>query len=141
MDKYYDDSMRMDDLETEMTNRELKEYIDRKVSDACQMSLAHDSNISPGFTMTTSSDKMVKIDMSDKHLGDDSQDNIECIDYILDKNLNYCLGNAIQYISKCSLSTDASIDAKYKAIENLRKAIEYLNKEIERIDRSTIKNS
>ena len=132
MDKYYDDSMRMDDLETEMTNRELKEYIDRKVSDACQMSLAHDSDILPGFTMTTS---------SDKYLGDASQDNIECIDYILDKNLNYCLGNAIQYISKCGLSIDASIDAKYKAIENLRKAIEFLNKEIERIDRFTIKNS
>lgn len=132
MDKYYDDSMRMDDLETEMTNRELKEYIDRKVSDACQMSLAHDSDILPGFTMTTS---------SDKDIGDDNQDNIECIDYILDKNLNYCLGNAIQYISKCDLSTDASIDAKYKAIENLRKAIEYLNTEIERIDRSTVKNS
>lgn len=132
MDKYYDDSMRMDDLETEMTNRELKEYIDRKISDACQMSLAHDSDILPGFTMTTSSDKDV---------GDDSQDNIECIDYILDKNLNYCLGNAIQYISKCDLSNNASIDAKYKAIENLRKAIEYLNTEIERIDRSTVKNS
>jgi len=132
VDKYYDDSMRMDDLETEMTNRELKEYIDRKISDACQMSLAHDSDILPGFTMTTS---------SDKDAGDDSQDNIECIDYILDKNLNYCLGNAIQYISKCDLSNNASIDAKYKAIENLRKAIEYLNTEIERIDRSTVKNS
>lgn len=132
MNKYYDDSMRMYDLETEMTTRELKEYIDKKVSDACQMSLAHDSDILPGFTMTTS---------LDKHIGDDSQDNIDCIDYILDKNLNYCLGNAIQHISNCSLSNDASIDAKYKAIENLRKAIEYLNKEIERLDRSTIKNS
>lgn len=145
MDKYYADPMRMDDLETEMTTRELKDYMDKKVSasSARQMSLAHSSDILPGFTMTTSSDpdEIIKIDMSGKPVIDDSQDNIEYIDYILDKNLNYCLGNAIKYISNCNLSSDASIDTKYKAIENLRKAIEYLNKEIERIDRSTIKNS
>lgn len=47
---------------------------------------------------------------------------IECIDYILDKNLSYCLGNAVKYITRC--------EHKGKKVEDLEKAIWYINEEI-----------
>lgn len=65
----------------------------------------------------------------------------EAINVIEAWDLNFSLGSAIKYISRCGLKPDASLDNKYKAIEDLRKAIWYLNREIERIDKSTVKNS
>lgn len=47
---------------------------------------------------------------------------IECIDYIIDKKLGYCLGNAVKYITRC--------EHKGKKIEDLEKAIWYINEEI-----------
>lgn len=49
---------------------------------------------------------------------------IEVIDYIEDKNLGFCLGNAIKYISR------AGRKDPNKEIEDLRKAVWYLNRRI-----------
>lgn len=48
---------------------------------------------------------------------------IECIDYITDKQFNFCLGNAVKYITRAG--------HKINAIEDLKKAAWYINKEIE----------
>lgn len=48
---------------------------------------------------------------------------IECIDYITDKGLNFCLGNAVKYITRAGHKNDA--------IEDLKKAAWYINHEIE----------
>lgn len=50
---------------------------------------------------------------------------IEVIDYIIDKDFNFCLGNAIKYISRAGKKNPD------KKIEDLEKAIWYINKEIE----------
>lgn len=50
--------------------------------------------------------------------------NIEVIDYIEDKNLNFNLGNAIKYISRC--------EEKGNKEEDIKKAIWYLNRELGR---------
>ena len=55
---------------------------------------------------------------------------IECIDYILDKNLSYCLGNAVKYVTRC--------EHKGKKVEDLEKAIWYINEEI-RLTKSLLK--
>lgn len=48
---------------------------------------------------------------------------IECIDYIRDKGFDFCLGNAIKYITRAG--------HKDNAIEDLKKAIKYIEFEIE----------
>ncbi|WP_295630368.1 DUF3310 domain-containing protein [uncultured Mitsuokella sp.] len=53
---------------------------------------------------------------------------IECIDYINSHNFNFCLGNAIKYITRAGYKTD---DPR----EDLRKAIQYLEFELERIEK------
>lgn len=50
--------------------------------------------------------------------------NIECIDFIIDKGLNFCLGNAIKYIVRCN--------HKGKKREDLLKAKQYINFELEK---------
>ena len=52
---------------------------------------------------------------------------IECIDYILDQELNFCRGNAVKYIVRAGLKD------KSKEIEDLQKAVFYLNREIENL--------
>ena len=52
--------------------------------------------------------------------------NIETIDYIEDKNLNFHLGNAVKYISR------AGKKDKDKTIEDLNKAVWYLNRYIDK---------
>lgn len=136
MDKYYDDSMRMDDVETELEYREIKEYVNQKIEEATSNSLCLESEASviPEFTITkTENNDLLEIDMmlDSKYPENDpvnhpshyTQGKIECIDYILDKKFNYCLGNAIKYITRCNY--------KGKKIEDLEKAIFYLKKEIE----------
>lgn len=54
------------------------------------------------------------------------QGKIECIDYIIDKKLPFCLGNAIKYITRCELKNGGK-----NRIEDLRKAVFYINKQIE----------
>lgn len=50
---------------------------------------------------------------------------IEVIDYIEDKHLGFCLGNAVKYISRCQLKYGGK-----KRIEDLEKAIFYLNRQV-----------
>ena len=52
---------------------------------------------------------------------------IEVIDFILDKQFNFCRGSAIKYICRAG-KKDPS-----KEIEDLKKAAWYLNREIERL--------
>ena len=47
---------------------------------------------------------------------------IECIDYITDKGLDFCLGNVIKYVTRAG--------HKENALEDLKKARWYLDKEI-----------
>jgi len=54
---------------------------------------------------------------------------IEIIEFIEDKKLGFCLGNAIKYISR------AGKKDKAKEIEDLRKAIWYINRRISEIKR------
>ena len=54
---------------------------------------------------------------------------IEVIDYIEDKKLDFCLGNAIKYISR------AGRKVKDKEIEDLEKAIWYINRRIKQLER------
>ena len=56
---------------------------------------------------------------------------IEVIDYIEDKNLGFCLGNAIKYISRAGRKQDyEGQNQKEKTIEDLQKAIWYINRRI-----------
>lgn len=50
---------------------------------------------------------------------------IEVIDFIEDKGLGFCLGNAVKYISRAGKKDSA------KTIEDLKKAAWYLNREIQ----------
>ena len=50
--------------------------------------------------------------------------NIEVIEYIEDKKLDYCLGNAVKYISRAGKKDPA------KEIEDLQKADWYINRRI-----------
>ena len=54
-----------------------------------------------------------------------TQGKIECIDFILDKNMNFCRGNAIKYIVRAGLKDPS------KEVEDLEKAVFYLSREIE----------
>ena len=53
---------------------------------------------------------------------------IEVIEYIEDKKLGYCLGNAIKYISR------AGKKDKAKEIEDLQKADWYINRRIQELE-------
>lgn len=59
---------------------------------------------------------------------------IETIDYIEDKNLGFCLGNAIKYISRAGKKKDNGRDIRTKEIEDLQKAIWYINRRIYEIN-------
>lgn len=52
---------------------------------------------------------------------------IEVIDYIEDKGLGFCLGNAVKYISRAGKKDQS------KEIEDLRKAIWYIQRKIKQI--------
>ena len=54
--------------------------------------------------------------------------NIELIEYIEDKKLDYCLGNAVKYISKAGKKDQA------KEIEDLQKADWYNIRRIRELD-------
>lgn len=53
---------------------------------------------------------------------------IEVIDFIEDKKLGFCLGNAVKYIAR------AGKKHKDKEIEDLRKAIWYINRRIKELE-------
>lgn len=54
---------------------------------------------------------------------------IEVIDYIEDKQLGFCLGNAIKYISR------AGKKYKDKEVEDLKKAIWYIERRIYELEK------
>ncbi len=53
---------------------------------------------------------------------------IEVYDFIEDKELNYCRGNVIKYITR------AGLKSKDTELEDLKKAKWYLDKEIKRLE-------
>ncbi len=53
---------------------------------------------------------------------------IEVIEFIEDKNLGFCLGNAVKYISRAG-KKDPS-----KTIEDLKKAQWYINRQIKSLE-------
>lgn len=59
---------------------------------------------------------------------------IEVIDYIEDKNLGFCLGNAIKYISRAGRKKSAGMADKDKTIQDLNKAIWYINRRIKEVE-------
>lgn len=60
---------------------------------------------------------------------------IEVIDYIEDKKLGFCLGNAIKYISRAGKKKDADKSVTEKEIEDLKKAIWYINRRIYELEK------
>lgn len=82
-----------------------------------------------GWTKTEEPYKSKYADTNDtvNHPAHYTDGKIEVIDYIQDKDFNFCRGNAIKYISR------AGKKDKAKEIEDLQKAVWYLNKEIERL--------
>ena len=60
---------------------------------------------------------------------------IEVIEYIEDKNLGFCLGNAIKYISRAGKKQDfVGQSQKEKTIQDLKKAIWYIERRIQEIE-------
>lgn len=57
--------------------------------------------------------------------------NIEVMDFIEDKQLNFARGNVIKYVSRAG-KKDSN-----KELEDLKKASWYLNREIERLNKET----
>lgn len=55
---------------------------------------------------------------------------IEVIDYIEDKELGYCLGNVVKYVSRAGKKHSAGKSDKEKEIEDLKKAKWYLERRI-----------
>lgn len=55
---------------------------------------------------------------------------IEVIEYIEDKKLDFCLGNAVKYISRAGKKIDNGRNMIDKEIEDLQKAIWYINRRI-----------
>lgn len=59
---------------------------------------------------------------------------IEVIDYIEDKNLGFCLGNVIKYVSRAGKKHSADKTDKEKEIQDLKKARWYLDRRIREIE-------
>ena len=59
---------------------------------------------------------------------------IEVIDYIEDKQLGFCLGNAIKYISRAGKKKSGNMSYKEKEIEDLKKAVFYINYRIKELE-------
>lgn len=59
---------------------------------------------------------------------------IEVIDFIEDKSLGFCLGNAVKYIAR------AGKKDPIKTIEDLQKAIWYVNHHIETLRKADAQN-
>lgn len=60
---------------------------------------------------------------------------IEVIDYIEDKNLGFCLGNAVKYISRAGKKQDyEGQNQKRKTIEDLEKSIWYIKRRIQELE-------
>lgn len=62
-----------------------------------------------------------------------TQGKIECIDYIVDKKLDFCLGNAIKYITRAGHKASAEMSQKDKTVQDLEKAKQYIDFEIQKV--------
>lgn len=60
--------------------------------------------------------------------------NIEVIDYIEDKNLGFCLGNVIKYVSRAGRKHSADKTNQEKEIQDLKKAEWYLKRRIKELE-------
>lgn len=58
---------------------------------------------------------------------------IECIQ--VTEHYNFCIGNAIKYLWRNGLKSDADKSTVTKQVEDLRKAIWYINREIENLEK------
>jgi hypothetical protein len=58
---------------------------------------------------------------------------VECIS--ITEHYNFCIGNAIKYLWRAGLKSDASLEDKQKEIEDLRKAIWYINRQISNLEK------
>lgn len=65
-----------------------------------------------------------------KHPSHYTYGKIECIDFIQDKQLNFCLGNAVKYIVRAGHKKSEGMSADAKRREDLRKAIQYIEFEL-----------
>lgn len=63
---------------------------------------------------------------------------IEVIDYIEDKNLGFCLGNVIKYVSRAGKKMDSDKSIRDKEIEDLKKARWYLDRRIYELERENV---
>ena len=61
--------------------------------------------------------------------------NIEVIDYIEDKNLDYHLGTAIKYISRAGKKREQGMTDKEKEIQDLQKAVWFINRKIKQLQK------
>lgn len=59
---------------------------------------------------------------------------IEVIDYIEDKNLGFCLGNVIKYVSRAGKKHSADKTDREKEINDLKKARWYINRRIKELE-------
>lgn len=59
--------------------------------------------------------------------------NIEVIDFIEDKKLGFCLGNAVKYISRSGKKHSKGMTDTEKAIEDLNKAKWYIDRRIKEL--------
>lgn len=88
---------------------------------------------------TMSSETNITIDLKNdfddvtrpKHYTDGK---IEVIDYIEDKNLGFCLGNVVKYVSRAGKKHSADKSDKEKMIQDLKKAQWYLSRRIMEIE-------
>lgn len=65
--------------------------------------------------------------------------NIEVIDFIEDKNLGFCLGNAVKYIARAGKKHSSDKSNKDKAIQDLNKARWYINRRIKELEEDICK--
>lgn len=85
----------------------------------------HDDMIVQNYEILFGKDKTEDVVNRPSHYTDGK---IEVIDYIEDKKLGFCLGNAIKYISRAG-KKDPS-----KEVEDLNKAIWYIKRRIKEIE-------
>ena len=81
------------------------------------------------FVVKSEESKMEKENDPVTHPSHYTQGKIECIDFIADKKLNFCRGNAVKYIIRAGLKDPS------KEIEDLKKAVFYLNYEIAQLEK------
>jgi hypothetical protein len=97
----------------------------KKVQESNELDKAHDTDkLGFGIPLQPTVPPIPKVNKSDNvnHPSHYNDGNIEVIDFIEDKNLGFCLGNAVKYISR------AGKKDKSKEAEDIKKAIWYLNR-------------